>query len=447
MNVDAVTVSTSPAPSVASSRSHAPTHAAAPTAAGDYAGLLLHGVRIARAGSAEPRAPHAVESLAQLVHTLGPRPLGTTALIAELERTQLAGRGGAHFPAAVKWRSALRGAGPLTVVANGAESEPLSAKDATLMRQRPHLVLDGLAITAETLGATRAVVWLHGDDAGTRSAIQDALADRRAWGVGGPAIELVMGPSHYLSGESSAITQALNGGPTLPTARRRGGASFGAPRTLVHNVETLARIALLARGIAPAPTVLLTVLTPIDRLVVEVDRRTLITEVLERTGWLENGPPQAVLLGGYGGMWVPWGDLIGATFDEHALRAIGLSAGAGVVAPIAAGACGIAETAAISEYLASMSARQCGPCLFGLPALAGSMALLADGKASRRERARMLSDLRAVEGRGACHHPDGATRLIASALTAFRHDAGEHAHGRRCAGARQPTIPVPGVTW
>jgi hypothetical protein len=46
-----------------------------------------------------------------------------------------------------------------------------------------------------------------------------------------------------------------------------------------------------------------------------------------------------------------------------------------------------------------------------------------------------------------CHHPDGATRLIASALTAFRHDAGEHAHGRRCAGARQRTIPVPGVTW
>src|SRR5450756_2854989 len=136
-----------------------------------------------------------------------------------------------------------------------------------------------------------------------------------------------MGPSHYLSGESSAITQSLNGGPTLPTTRRRGGASFGAPRTLVHNVETLARIALLARGFAPAPTVLLTVLTPTDRQVVEVDRRTPITEVLERTGWLHGGRPQAVLLGGFGGMWVPWRDIADATFDEDALRAVGLSAG------------------------------------------------------------------------------------------------------------------------
>ena len=449
MNVDAVTFDAAPAPtrSEAPTRAPAPTRAAAPAAADDYPGLLLHGVRIARSGPAEPRAPHAVESLAQLVHRFGMRPLGTPDLVAELERAELTGRGGAHFPASVKWRSALRGAGPLTVVANGAESEPLSAKDVTLIRQRPHLVLDGLASTAEALGADRAVIWLHGDDAGTRTAVQDALADRRAWGVQGPAIELVMGPSHYLSGESSAIVQSLNGGPTLPTFRRRAGASLTAPRFLVHNVETLARVALIARGCALAPTVLLTVLTPIDRLVIEVDRRTLVTEVLEQTGWLRDGPPQAVLLGGYGGGWVPWRDVVGATFEENALRAAGLSSGAGVVAPIAAGACGLAETAAIASYLASMSARQCGPCLFGLPALAESMALLADGKASRRDRARMLSDLRAVEGRGGCHHPDGATRLIGSALTAFTHDVGEHSHGRRCSGARQPTIPVPGVTW
>jgi NADH:ubiquinone oxidoreductase subunit F (NADH-binding) len=437
VNVDAVTFDAAPTPA----------RSAAPAAADDYPGLLLHGVRIARSGPADPRAPYSVESLAQLVHGFGLRPLGTPALVAQLERSELTGRGGAHFPASVKWRSVLRGAGPLTVVANGAESEPLSAKDGTLIRQRPHLVLDGLAITAEALGADRAVIWLHGEDAGTRTAVQDALADRRAWGVQGPAIELVMGPPHYLAGESSAIAQALNGGPTLPTFRRRGMSPFGAPRTLVHNVETLARIALLARGIAPAPTVLLTVLTPIDRLVIEVDRRTLVTEVLERTGWLRAGPPQAVLLGGYGGMWVPWRDVVGATFDEDALRAVGLTSGAGVVAPIAAGACGLAETAAIASYLASMSACQCGPCLFGLPALAESMALLAEGKASRRDRALMLSDLHAVEGRGGCHHPDGATRLIASALNAFAHDVGEHSRGRRCAGARQPTIPVPGVTW
>jgi len=416
-------------------------------AAGQYPGVLLHAVRLARSGPADTRTPHAIEDLAQLVRRIGPRPRGSAALVTELERAELTGRGGGQFPSAVKWRSALRGRGPLTVVANGAESEPLSAKDATLLRQRPHLVLDGLAITAEALGAERAVVWLHGDDDGTRAAVQVALAERRAAWIPGPRLELVSGPAHYLAGESSAIGRALNGGPVLPIARRRPDAAAGGSRTLVHNVETLARVALIARGYPPTPTVLLTVLTPTDRQVVEVDRRTPITEVLERTGWLHGGRPQAVLLGGFGGMWVPWRDIAGATFDEDALRAVGLSAGAGVVAPIPYGACGIAETAAMADYLASMSARQCGPCLFGLPALAESMRLLAAGTAPRRERARLLADLRAVAGRGACHHPDGATRLIASALTAFKHDLGEHARGRLCASAHRTTVPVPAVTW
>src|SRR5450830_1861523 len=128
------------------------------------------------------------EGLDEHMAHLGQRPAardeaGRDALLAALDTVDLTGHGGAHVPVAVKWRAALRADGPLTVVANGAESEPLSSKDATLLRQRPHLVLDGLAITAEALGAERAVVWLHGDDAGTRSAIQDARSERRAWGI------------------------------------------------------------------------------------------------------------------------------------------------------------------------------------------------------------------------------------------------------------------------
>ena len=405
--------------------------------------LLLHGVQIDRVGEADPWEPAAVEHLEHLVGRVGPRPYGSLDLITVIERAGLTGHGGAHVPAAAKWRKTLQGGGPLTVVANGAESEPLSAKDATLMRQRPHLVLDGLAIAAEALGADRAVVWLHGDDHGTAATLQGAIAERRAARLHEPALELVMGPSHYLSGESSAITRALQGGPTLPTARRPQDPRSRGPRTLVHNVETLARLALVARGYPPLPTMLLTVLTPVSRMVFEVPRGTPVVDVLEGTGWLRNGPPQAVLLGGYGGQWAAWRDLRSATFDEPALRAAGLSIGAGVVAPIAHGACGLAETAAITAYLASMSARQCGPCLFGLPALADGMRALAAGDASRRERAQLLEDLRLVEGRGACHHPDGATRLIASALETFEHDVVEHVAGRPCHESARISLPVP----
>ena len=424
----------------------APTTRARPAPSGRAIGngpaLLLHGVRLARSGPAEPWEQTTPEHLTRHTDRVGDRPRGTAALVEALDWAGLAGLGGAHVPAAVKWRAALRTGGPLTVVANGAESEPLGAKDATLLRQRPHLVLDGLALAAEALGARRTVVWLHGDDAGTSFAVQVALAQRRAQRRAEPWIEIVSGPGHYLAGASSAIGRALDGGPALPRVHRPGESSARA-RTLVHNVETLARAALIARGYPPLATTLLTVLTPADRQVLEVSQGTPATSVLAQTGWLPGSAPQAVLLGGFGGVWAPWIDL--ATFDEAVLRADGLSAGSGIIAPLARGACGITQTAAIAGYLAAMGARQCGPCLFGLPALAHSLRVLADGTAPRGELARLGEDLRAVAGRGACHHPDGAVRLIASALTVFGNDATDHAPGRPCDAAGRLTFPVPMV--
>ena len=102
----------------------------------------------------------------------------------------------------------------------------------------------------------------------------------------------------------------------------------------------------------------------------------------------------------------------------------------------------MAVTAAIVGYLARASARQCGPCLFGLPALAEGLARLRDGSARRRELARLGEDLVAVAGRGACHHPDGAVRLVRSALAVFGEDVAAHAAGRPC-GRPGDTIPVP----
>ncbi len=86
-------------------------------------------------------------------------------LLDSIEQAELTGRGGAHFPVARKWRTALdaarAGGGEVLVVANGAEGEPASAKDAALLLQRPHLVLDGLVCAAEAFGASSAVLWLQ----------------------------------------------------------------------------------------------------------------------------------------------------------------------------------------------------------------------------------------------------------------------------------------------
>ena len=132
--------------------------------------MTAHGVA---AGSGRPPAPDELRlitadqplTLAEHGQLYGPLPAasaGPGALIAEVERSGLTGRGGGAFPAGRKLRAvaeaslqsgAVRGAAGSVVVANGSESEPASSKDAVLLRLAPHLVLDGIAVCADAVGA------------------------------------------------------------------------------------------------------------------------------------------------------------------------------------------------------------------------------------------------------------------------------------------------------
>ncbi|HSN11169.1 MAG TPA: NADH-ubiquinone oxidoreductase-F iron-sulfur binding region domain-containing protein, partial [Propionibacteriaceae bacterium] len=396
-------------------------------------------VTLPLSGPADPVGPTERESYDDHLARVGRRPNVSAALLSRVERAGLLGHGGAFVPVGLKWRTALLRKGKLTVVANGAESEPLAAKDGTLIRQRPHLVLDGLLLTAQALGADRAVIWLHGDDLSGRDAFEEAFAER-GWSGREMGVEIVLGPVHYLAGEAQAITRATSGGPALPFLRRSVTDPW-APQTIVHNVETLARLALLARELPLPRTRLLTVVGR-DRRVLEVDETTTLEQVLVRLGW-RTAPP-AVLLGGYAGTWVRWADVAGLAVDETAMRAAGLTLGAGVVVPLADDACGVRVTADLVAYLASMSAQQCGPCLYGLPALAQHWAQLAEGEADRRTLSRLEADMSAVEGRGACRHPDGATRLSSSALDVFSAHLAAHVSGMRCRYRGRMALPGSG---
>jgi NADH:ubiquinone oxidoreductase subunit F (NADH-binding) len=396
-----------------------------PVVAPTGSGLLAGGAVLPAAGPADPVAGPGTEPWE--VHRRRFGPMRVTDLLAQVHHAGLDGRGGAFMPVELKWRRAMDRTSSLTVVANAAESEPVAAKDGVLLRQRPHLLLDGLLATAAALGAARVVIWLHGDDRSAATVLRQALADRGQTGV-----EIVAGPVHYLAGESTAIARALSGGVPLPQGRRTEG-----PRTLVHNVETLARIGLLARGAVVPATRLLTVLDG-HRWVVEVDEQLSLRDVWRALGRTEH--PGAVLLGGYDGQWAAWSDVAHVPVAEHAMRGAGLSLGAGAVIPLPVGACGVEVTADILRWAASMSARQCGPCLFGLPALADRWSDLSDGSG---QIAAMNDDLRSVEGRGACKHPDGAARMAASAATVFGLDLARHATGHPCSPTR--TIDLPGV--
>lgn len=371
----------------------------------------------------------------------------------EIIRTSgLGGRGGAGFPAAQKMASVAGRRGTKIVVANGAEGEPASAKDRVLMERCPHLVLDGIQVAAAAVGARKLFIATRPE---LSVRVERAVREREAYGVDAIVPSVVQVPDRFISGESSALVNLLNGGPGLPTTvppRPDEKGVYGRP-TLVLNVETLAHMALIARHGAYWFRALGTLREPGSTLVTargalrypavyEVSRGTPVSQLVEMAGGL-TVPVQAFLLGGYGGTWVTAADAWSAPLSEEGLAPVGGAMGVGLVFAFPEHACGVAETARILGYLARASARQCGPCTNGLPAMASAMADLARGVAGRGVVQQLEMWAWQVAGRGACRHPDGAVRMMASALTAFSVDVARHRDRRACATveAGQPTGP------
>jgi NADH:ubiquinone oxidoreductase subunit F (NADH-binding) len=370
----------------------------------------------------------------------GPLPHSTLErLLAHLDASRLAGRGGAGFSFATKLRALADG--PRHIVVNGTESEPASRKDRTLLRRTPHLVLDGALATAAGTGARDVTVAVH--DEVTATAVRAAATERR----NGPPLRVRVVTGGFVSGEARAVVRAINGGPALPTGRRTPPTSTG---TFVSNAETFAQLAVLLRtgpqrfadtGTQTEPgTTLLTIGGAVGRPgVVEIPIGTPLGIVLAAAGAAEQ--LQAVVVGGYHGGWVA--PIPQIRLSREGLAAAGGTLGAGVVLAVDQATCALGELARVANWLAGESAKQCGPCRFGLPALAADIAALTTGRpavASAFEHARV------VTGRGACAHPDGAARFVASALHLLRDETDLHlAHGS-CGRPVLGRLPIGGAT-
>ena len=390
----------------------------------------------------------------------GRRPGGSRALIDEVERSGLRGRGGAAFPMAVKLAS-VAGRRQPWVVGNATEGEPLSAKDKALVTNVPHLVLDGLALAAETVGAATAVVCVERAAPAVAAALEGALRERQALLLDEVEIRVATTPSRYVAGEETALIHWLNGGDAKPTMvpPRPFERGVAGRATLVQNVETLAHLALIARFGADWFRRIGTASDPGTRLVTigggvagpgvyEVASGAALWEVLASAG-LSSGPPPPVLVGGYFGTWLDPDAVASAHLDVDSMRAAGTSPGCGVIWGLPASACGLAESARVARWYADQSAGQCGPCLNGLPAIADAMAAVVAGRRSSHALAAVQRWSQMVTGRGACRHPDGAARFVASALRTFASEIDRHARRGPCPASREPAVlPTPaGGGW
>jgi NADH:ubiquinone oxidoreductase subunit F (NADH-binding) len=369
---------------------------------------------------------------------------------AMVEDSGLFGRGGGAFPAARKWSAAGRSRRPGALVVNAMEGEPASAKDHLLLSRAPHLVLDGADVVAAVLLTAQIVVCIPDGADGPARVIADALAERRRAGLVRRRVSIERPPGRYVAGEESALAAWLDRRVALPAFRPDKSGPLGSRRRplLVHNVETLAHMALIARygagwfrraGTPDASgTALVTVSGAVRSPgVVEVELGTPVGQIVAHAGIDQE--VAAVLVGGYGGAWVP-ADALDVPYTPVALERFGVRAGVGVLVVLPTASCGIAETARLVGYLAGESAGQCGPCVFGLPALAEDMALLTQGRPDPRVGPRLERRVSEIAGRGGCRHPDGAVRLVRSALSTFAEDLRCHGQGRPCRGVDQPSV-------
>ena len=358
-------------------------------------------------------------------------------LLDEVERSGVLGRGGAAFPLAVKLRSvrdANRRNRDTIVVANGEEGEPASVKDRWLVRNRPHLVLDGLRLAARMVGAERAYVYVS-DPAAAR-AVDTALGELDADALDGLAVSVMTVSPGYVAGEETAAVRAINGGPAKPTDKpprpfEEGVA--GCP-TLVSNVETLATLpyihrhgaqAFRAEGTAASPGTFLMTMTGARRSpgLYELPHGLPFTKLLEmHQVSAEN--VRGVLTGGYFAGLLNR-EVLDATLDHETFRRLNSGLGCGAIS-VLTDDCPVAVAASVLSYFGRENAAQCGSCFNGTVAMAAVGEALRDGVATDDDLARLERWSVVLRGRGACATLDGATNVAASLLRAFPQVVARH---------------------
>ncbi|MBI2218176.1 MAG: NAD(P)H-dependent oxidoreductase subunit E [Candidatus Rokubacteria bacterium] len=346
-------------------------------------------VLLDRAGTIDPG--HLDDALVadryrQLARALDGRP---DDVIAEVKAAGLRGNGGAFFPAAVKWEACRKASGePKYLVMNGEEGEPGIFKDRHLMEADPHRVLEGVLIAAYAAGATRVILYVHGEADLSAARLARAVAEAEAAGIVGPRmlgrdvhceVEIRRGAGGFVLGEETALLESIEGRRAQPRTRPPfpvESGLWGKP-TVVNNVETLAAVpAVLALGAArfmalgtdKAPgTKVFGLSGPIVRPgVVEVRNGVTLSSLLHDIGGGLPGGGRLLgaLVGGPSGSVVP-----AALFDVPMEPRGQVSPGTGGIVAIPEGVSIVDVVKTLLAFNAAESCGKCTPCREGAPRL------------------------------------------------------------------------------
>jgi NADH-quinone oxidoreductase subunit F len=366
------------------------------------------------------------------------------AVIEEVAKSGLRGRGGAGFPTGEKWRAVRTvGAGSRFAICNGAEGEPATFKDRTLLRTNPYQVLEGLAIAAYAVGAERAFLGVKETFAPEIEAVGRALEEmQEAEALGGIPVELVLGPDHYLFGEETGLEEVIEERLPLPrTARPFIQGLFASPPndnpTLVNNVETLANVPhivadgpdwLRANGTDESPgTMVFTICGDVQRAgVFELSLGTPLRYLVEVVA---GGPPggqavKAIFPGASNTVIVP--EELDTPMDFDSLRQVGSGLGAGGFAVFDDSACIVQAAYRYSRFLSVESCGQCPACKFGTGEVTEALRMLETGEGAERDVELVLVRARNSTDGQKCALPTGESLLMQSLVQVFPEEFGSH---------------------
>jgi NADH-quinone oxidoreductase subunit F len=385
------------------------------------------------------------------------KALGMTpqAVIGEILRANLRGRGGAGFPTGIKWGGVRNKRGDIlgfpprrALVCNCSEGEPGTYKDRYLIKKNPYPLIEGMAIASYAIGTVRNVICIKGIFKAEIAVLERAIAEATEAGllgenIGGSGhtafIELVHGPDSYLLGEDRAMLEVIEGKPAWPRAKGMIPVEYGlhGQPTVVNNVETLSTVTHILKngadwfksiGTADSPgTMIFTLTGDVNRpgmyeLPLGTPLRTLIEQcgggvaIDRRLQAVFSGPTNAVI--------TP--DKLDTPLDFSSMKKIPSGLGSGGFTVYDNTACVIQAGLNFSRFLAIESCGQCTACKTGTGRITRRLELLEEGRATEEDVMAILDDCQHIKGQGRCFLITEEGIEINSILYHFADDVVEH---------------------
>jgi NADH-quinone oxidoreductase subunit F len=377
-------------------------------------------------------------------------------IVAELKKSALRGRGGAGFPAGLKWSFMPRNyTGQKYLVCNSDEGEPGTFKDRDILRYNPHIVIEGMAIGAYAMGITVGYNYIHGEIWDVYQRFEEAIEEARAAGYLGNNIlgsdfsfqlHAHHGYGAYICGEETALLESLEGKKGQPRFKPPFPASFGlyGKPTTINNTETFAAVpwivlnggdAFLALGKPNnGGTKVFSVSGHVARPGnYEVRLGTPFAKLLELAGGMRDGRKLKACIPGGSSMPVLPADIMMQTdMDYDSIAKAGSMLGSGAVIVMDDRTCMVRALLRLSYFYFEESCGQCTPCREGTGWLYRVLHRIEHGQGKPEDLDLLNSVADNIQGRTICALGDAAAMPVRAFIKHFRSEFEHHIQHKQC---------------